>query len=82
MRPNHFETLYGLGVVQHMLHDFQSALCSYNRVIELNPDYAEAYWNKAILYLMHGHYLEGWRLFDWRLRMPGASTKYSFFLAR
>ncbi len=79
MRPNHYETLYGLGVVQHMLHDFQSALCSYNRVIELNPDYAEAYWNKAILYLMHGHYLEGWRLFDWRLRMPGASTKYSFF---
>ena len=77
--PDYIRAINNQGLAFADTFKFDRALASYNRVIELNPDYAEAYWNKAILYLMHGHYLEGWRLFDWRLRMPGASTKYSFF---
>ena len=30
------------------------------------PDYAEAYWNKSLLKILIGEYLEGWKLYEWR----------------
>ena len=32
----------------------------------IKPDYAEAYWNKSLLKILIGEYLEGWKLYEWR----------------
>jgi len=42
------------------------ALESYETAIRLKPEYADAYWNKAVLKLLHGKYQEGWQLYEWR----------------
>ena len=48
------------------LKRLDEALASYDRAIALNPDYAEAYWNKSLLKILIGEYLEGWKLYEWR----------------
>ena len=44
----------------------EEALTSYDRSIELKPDYAEAHWNKSLALLRCGLYSEGWYLYEWR----------------
>ena len=34
--------------------------------LKLKPDYANAYWNKSLLKILNGDYLEGWQLYEWR----------------
>jgi hypothetical protein len=41
-------------------------LASFDRAIALNPEYAGANWNKSLLKLLMGEYLEGWKLYEWR----------------
>ena len=48
------------------LKRLDEALASYDRAIALNPNYAEAYWNKSLLKILIGEYLEGWKLYEWR----------------
>ena len=36
------------------------------RAIEINPDYAEAYWNKATVLLELSDFEAGWPLYSWR----------------
>jgi hypothetical protein len=42
------------------------ALNSHDRAIELNPDFVQAHWNKAICALLAGDFETGWPLYEWR----------------
>jgi tetratricopeptide (TPR) repeat protein len=48
--PDNEEAYYFRGVVKYQLYD-NTALDDYNKAIELNPIYGEAYNNRAIIYL-------------------------------
>lgn len=38
----------------------------YDQAISIQPDYADAYWNKALLKILSGDYPTGWALYEWR----------------
>jgi hypothetical protein len=52
------------------------ALVSYNKAIEINPAYADAYVTKAEVLLSKGDYLSGWELFEWRWRSQFRKEKF------
>ncbi len=47
---------------------FQEALAALDRTLALQPDLANARWNRAFLALMLGRYEEGWADYEWRWR--------------
>ncbi len=63
------DCLYNIGVVSEKQFKYKEALEYYNKAIALNPNFVDAHWNKALLLLLFGSYKEGWREYEWRLRM-------------
>ena len=44
----------------------EEALHWCNHALTINPDFAEAHWNKALILLKSGRYAEGWQEYEWR----------------
>ena len=55
------------------LKRLEEALSSYDKAISLQPDYAEAYWNSAICYLLAGNFTDGWPRYEWRWQSESMS---------
>jgi tetratricopeptide (TPR) repeat protein len=66
LKPDNAETYSNRGVTLQDLKRLDEALASYDRAIVLKPDNAEANWNKSLLKILTGDYLEGWQLYEWR----------------
>ena len=54
-------------------------MSSYERLISLEPMHVKGLVNKALLHLLRGDYAEGWKLYEWRLRMEDAAKKFPSF---
>jgi hypothetical protein len=55
------------------LHEL--ALRSYDRAVELKPEWAEARWNRALTHLLLGDFGRGWAEFDCRNRVEPPSSR-------
>jgi hypothetical protein len=44
-----------------------------SRAIALDPDLASAHFARAASLLLRGEFAEGWREYEWRLRLPGTA---------
>jgi tetratricopeptide (TPR) repeat protein len=53
-------------VTLHELKRFEDALASYDRAVELRPDFAEAHNNEALCRLLIGDFDRGWEKNEWR----------------
>jgi Flp pilus assembly protein TadD len=51
------------------LRRFDEAIACLDQALVLRPGYAKAYFSKAIALLTVGRFTEGWRMYEWRLRM-------------
>lgn len=71
INPNYPEAWNNLGFAQTMLGEFEQANKSIKRAIELSPKLAIANFNMAANLLRQRHYLKGWDLYEWRLRLNG-----------
>ena len=60
------------GAVLHSMGHFENALVAYREAVAREPHNAEAHWNKSLLLLLLGDYLEGWALYEWRLKSDDA----------
>lgn len=54
------------GLSYQAIKKFELAMQDYNRCISLDPNYPDAYWNKSLVNLYQGNYIEGWRLYEYR----------------
>jgi len=66
LNPDYAEAYSNRGNSLQDLKRLDEALASYDCAIALKPDYAGANWNKSLLKLLMGDYLEGWKLYEWR----------------
>lgn len=61
-----------LGTVLQEQNQLQAAIECYRRSLRLAPNLAETHWNLGTALLTLGHYTEGWREYEWRMRQRGA----------
>lgn len=69
--PAHAFAHNNLGLMLKSRGAFDEALQQFRKATALKPDYVEAHVNEAITLLTAGRLQEGWRLYEWRWRMPG-----------
>lgn len=51
----------------------EQAMAAFDRALELAPDLAQAHFSRSFALLLHGHYRDGWREYEWRWRIPAFS---------
>jgi tetratricopeptide (TPR) repeat protein len=54
------------------------ALACFRRAMRLDARWAEAHWNASLCLLRLGELREGWKLFEWRKRLPRPLGRRSF----
>jgi tetratricopeptide (TPR) repeat protein len=68
-----------LGVAHACRNHFDDALTAYGRVMELDPNNAEAHWNRSQLLLTLGDFRRGWEEYEWRWHcQPQKSARRHF----
>jgi hypothetical protein len=71
IRPDLPESFSDLGVALAGLKRSREAASYYDKAINLDPEYAEAHWNKSLLFLLMGDFDSGWKSYEWRWKIPG-----------
>jgi tetratricopeptide (TPR) repeat protein len=70
LNPNDAPSFANLGVAAQRLGDHGLALDSFRRAVQLKPTDPSLHWNLAWALLSGGDFEQGWKEFEWRLRMP------------
>ncbi len=76
IKPDYQEAYNNRG---NMLKDtgfYERAMQDYDRALALNPDYVSCHWNKSLLLILLGDYLNGWKLYEWRMQEPSLRDKH------
>jgi tetratricopeptide (TPR) repeat protein len=66
--PDSAESYCHLGNAFKDQGEFDSALGHYRHAIQIKPHFAEAHFNRSIVHLLNGNFLEGWKEYEWRLQ--------------
>jgi tetratricopeptide (TPR) repeat protein len=69
-RPGFAEAHFNLGNALRAQGRFAEALGSYDEAVRLRPDYADAHFQRALIWLLGGHFEQGWPEYEWRWRCP------------
>lgn len=73
--PNHFQALNNRGMALRELRRFDEAIEDFGDCVDLKPDFADGYWNKALTHLMIGDYENAWPLYEHRWDSPSFTSK-------
>src|SRR5471032_684759 len=66
LEPRHPGSYTNLGSLLDLIGQPEPALENYARALALDPHYAQALWNRSLIYLRRGDYERGWREYEWR----------------
>lgn len=69
-KPDHATAWNNLGLAYQATNRLPDAIASFRRALSIMPAFAHAHWNLALALLANGEYAEGWREYEWRLRLP------------
>lgn len=69
IKPDYFEAANNMGMAYQELGLLDEALDSFRQSQRLKPDFADAHFNEGLIGLTQGDFNQGWRGFEWRLRM-------------
>jgi tetratricopeptide (TPR) repeat protein len=78
LRPQAMQAYYNCGVVLQQLLRLDEAFSCYNRVLAHPTQFPNAYkahMNQALILLMQGKLLEGWKKYEWRWRNSEVGMK-------
>jgi tetratricopeptide (TPR) repeat protein len=79
INPDYADAYINNGNALRGLSRFPEALSSINSALSIRPDDPTATWSKALLKLSAGEFLEGWPLYEARLRLePGRRLQRPF----
>ncbi|MBF0434826.1 MAG: tetratricopeptide repeat protein [Magnetococcales bacterium] len=62
---------FNLGNAYHQLLQPRNAVIAYQKALDLQPDFPDASYNKAMSHLLAGDLQEGWHLYEWRWQTEG-----------
>ena len=71
---------YNCGNAHEGLKEYDKAIIKYDQAINLDPNYADAYFGKSLILLKTGKYKEGWKLYDWRFKAHQSGDLHRFAL--
>lgn len=80
IQPDYAAAYSNMGNTLRDLMRLDEAMASYQKAVSIDPDYTEAHWNISRLLLLRGRYVDGWKLFEWRLRKEDTKDNYYDFL--
>lgn len=69
-KPDHAIAWNNLGLACQAINDLPEAIAAFRRAVALSPAFAQAHWNLSLALLAQGEYAEGFREYEWRLRLP------------
>lgn len=72
LKPDFIPALVNLGNLYGELLRLDEADSVYAKVLALDPDHATTHCSRGMLWLLRGHFDEGWKEYEWRWRQPGA----------
>lgn len=78
INPDFDDAVYNLGVVEEALNLKSLALNHYDRAIKINQENIQAHWNKSLLLLQQGDYLNGFNEYEWRLKKKEFIREFPF----
>ncbi len=64
--PQSTSIIYNIAYTLKKLGYIEEAIPYYHKVLELNPDHAEAHFGLGLSHLMQENFLEGWKEYEWR----------------
>jgi hypothetical protein len=73
LKPELPQAHSGMGIALLVLGDAEGALAALRKAVALRPGDAGTRFNLALALLTLGEMEEGWREYEWRLRLPGAA---------
>jgi tetratricopeptide (TPR) repeat protein len=68
-KPDHATAWNNLGLAYQAMNRLREAVDAFRRALALAPTFAQAHWNLALALLAQGDYAEGFREYEWRLRL-------------
>lgn len=71
--PHDVELLSNLGVMLQKLNMMDEAEQVLQQAIALNPEHINAHFNLALVLLLKGNFFEGWKEYEWRLKIKSRS---------
>lgn len=81
-KPNYPQALGNLADLLADDGEIEEALALYDRALRADKDNAQARMNRAVLHLLRGNLIEGWRDYTARLKLPGKAPAPDHKLAR
>jgi len=76
--PDHIGCQLMIGIIYEELKKFDQAISFYKSCIETYPDYVEPHINLGMCLLLTGNYDEGWKEYEWRLKLPAKIYEMNF----
>ena len=70
LKSDHATASNNLGLALQAMNRLPEAIAAYRDALSVDPAFAHAHWNLALALLASGDYAEGWREYEWRLRLP------------
>ncbi len=64
----HTDTLNNLGLLYKNKNKLTEAMACYKQATQVDPYYANAHFNLAIILLLSGDYAAGWQEYEWRFK--------------
>ena len=78
VRPDYADAHHNRGAVLQDLLSLEDAIRAYATAAALRPDRAESHANQAYCHLQLGRFEPGWRMHEWRKKLPQPSGNRSF----
>jgi len=76
LRPKHIEAFENLANIQTQLCLYDDALTSYQHILEIEPGRDSTLYSMSLILLLHGHFKEGWELYEHRWATPDFGSKH------